>query len=67
MYTPNHTHPGTTQLIISLGCTRILNIGKKSYQMNSGDACIFGSSVHGVPKDDSKDGRISIAVFMKTK
>ena len=32
--------------------------------MDNGSAIIFGSSTHGVPKDNSKEGRISIATFM---
>jgi hypothetical protein len=64
MWTPNHSHPGTHQLVISLGQTRTLTLGKKSYEMNNGSAIIFGSSTHGVPKDDSVEGRISIATFM---
>jgi hypothetical protein len=66
MYTPNHTHPGTCQLVISLGATRTLNLENKSYEMSNGDAIIFGSSVHGVPKDPTvTKGRISIATFMQ--
>nr|QBK84892.1 MAG: alkylated DNA repair dioxygenase [Pithovirus LCDPAC02] len=65
MWTPNHSHKGTHQLVISLGATRTLNIAKKSYEMTNGSAIIFGSSTHGVPKDKSINGRISIATFMK--
>ena len=66
MYTPNHTHPGTHQLVISLGVSRNLLLGKKVFVMESGDAVLFGSSVHGVPKQpEIKEGRISIATFMK--
>lgn len=32
MITPNHSHPGMKQLIISLGRTRTLTMGKKSYK-----------------------------------
>lgn len=65
MWTPNHTHPGTHQLVISLGATRTLNVAKKSYQIGNGDAIIFGSSIHGIPKEPTiKEGRISIATFM---
>ncbi len=65
MYTPNHTHPGTHQLIISLGETRTLTVGAKSYKMSNGDCILFGSSVHGVPKEPSvKNARISIAAFL---
>ncbi|AYV86144.1 MAG: hypothetical protein Solumvirus1_19 [Solumvirus sp.] len=63
-YTPNHSHPKQFQIVISLGATRTLNVGKKSYKLNNGDFIIFGSSVHGVPKEpEVKDGRISIATF----
>jgi hypothetical protein len=65
MWTPNHSHKGTHQLVISLGESRILHVAKKEYIMESGDAIIFGSSVHGIPKSDTpKKGRISIATFM---
>lgn len=65
MWTPNHSHQGSHQLIISLGETRTLQIGKKDYQMVNGSACIFGSSVHGIPRENTvKNGRISIATFM---
>lgn len=66
MYTPNHSHKGTQQLVISLGATRQLVVGKKTFSMKNGDAIIFGSAIHGVPKEDNvKNGRISIATFMK--
>jgi hypothetical protein len=65
MFTPNHTHKGMHQLVISLGVTRNFIIRKKIEQMNSGDAIMFGSAVHGVPvQPEIKDGRISIAVFL---
>ena len=65
MYAPNHSHKETYQFILSLGVTRTLNVGKKSYLMKNGDGIIFGSSIHGVPKDSSvNNGRISIATFM---
>lgn len=64
MWTPNHTHRGTHQLVISLGARRDLVVAKKTYQMENGSAIIFGSSVHGVPKCDVQEGRISIAVFL---
>jgi hypothetical protein len=64
MYTPAHSHPKTHQLVISLGATRTLTVGKKQYEMNKGSAIIFGSSTHSVPKSDIKEGRISIATFM---
>jgi len=66
MWTPNHSHPGTHQLVISLGATRTLTVGKKDYKMENGDAIIFGSSIHGIPKEETvTEGRISIATFMK--
>jgi hypothetical protein len=64
MWTPNHSHKGTHQLVISLGQTRKLIVGKKEYPMKNGDAILFGSTVHGVPKDESTKSRISIATFM---
>lgn len=64
-YTPNHKHKGTHQLVISLGAKRTLQIGKKDYEMENGDAIVFGESIHGVPKDEEqRRGRISIATFM---
>lgn len=64
MFTPNHSHPDSHQLVISLGTTRTLVVGKKEYPMENGDAIIFGSSIHGVPKSNTTEGRISIATFM---
>lgn len=64
-YTPNHSHPGMRQVVISLGTTRTLSLGKNMYNMNNGDVIIFGSSIHGVPKDNNCiNGRISIALFL---
>jgi hypothetical protein len=64
-WTPNHTHRGSSQFVLSLGQTRSLEVGKRRYELKSGDAILFGSAVHGVPKDDSKEGRISIALFLE--
>lgn len=64
MFTPNHSHQGTHQLVISLGGQRKLNVAKKTYVMNNGDAILFGSSIHGVPKEEYAEPRISIATFM---
>lgn len=64
MYTPNHSHRGTHQLVLSLGGERTLNVGKTEYVMRGGDAIIFGSSVHGVKKEPGAEPRISIATFM---
>ncbi len=64
MFTPNHSHPGTHQMVISLGETRTLEVCKKSYILENGDVIIFGASMHGVPKSNAKNGRISIATFM---
>lgn len=64
-WTPNHIHKNTTQIIISLGTDRTLLVGKKEYNLSNGDVTIFGSSVHGVPKDTRiTEGRISIALFL---
>lgn len=63
-FTPNHSHKNSKQIIISLGATRTLKVGSKDYKMNNGDVIIFGSSIHGVPKEpEITEGRISIAVF----
>jgi hypothetical protein len=65
-YTPSHSHKGQTQLVVSLGVTRTLKVGKKDYQLSNGDAIIFGSSAHSVPSEPNvKEGRISIATFMQ--
>lgn len=64
MWTPSHSHPNSKQLIISLGTTRTLKVGTRNYEMNNGDAIIFGSSQHQVPPSDSEKGRISIACFI---
>lgn len=64
---PSHSHKGTHQLVISLGETRTLKVGTKSYDMSNGDTIIFGSSAHGVPKDNTVNGRISIATFLTVK
>ena len=66
MWCPNHTHPGTHQMVISLGATRDFVLGKKTIKVNNGDICFFGSAVHGVPKDEGvKEGRISIAILLQ--
>jgi len=65
-WTPNHSHPGTIQFVLSLGGKRTLHVGKKEYPMKSGDGIIFGSSTHGVPKEEGqKEGRISVALFLR--
>lgn len=64
MWTPNHTHPKMHQLVLSLGATRTLLVGKKEYKMTNGSAIMFGSSVHGVPKENVTEPRISIAIFL---
>ncbi len=64
-WTPNHTHPGTTQIVISLGETRTFNYGKTTIPSQNGDILVFGSGLHGVPKEPVvTEGRISIALFM---
>lgn len=61
---PAHSHPKQCQIIISLGATRILTIGKKEYHLANGDVIVFGSSTHSIPlMPEVKDGRISIALF----
>jgi len=66
MYTPNHSHKGTHQLVISLGQTRTLSVGKKEFRLESGDSILFGSSIHGVSREENvRGGRISIATFMR--
>jgi hypothetical protein len=66
MWTPNHSHPGSHKIVISLGARRPLIVGDKSYEMANGSAIIFGSALHGVPKVNAlHEGRISIAVFLK--
>ena len=67
-WTPNHSHKGTAQLVVSLGATRTFQVGTKSYSLRNGDVVLFGSSVHGVPKDPAVEGgRIGIASFMVPK
>lgn len=64
-WTPNHTHPGTTQIVISLGGTRTFQYGKKNFPSENGDVLVFGSGSHGVPQEPAiTHGRISIAMFM---
>lgn len=65
-WAPAHSHPGPMyQLIISLGATRQLRVGKKIYDMNNGDAIVFGGSTHEIIRDPTiTEGRISIAVFL---
>lgn len=64
MWTPNHTHKDTHQLVVSLGAERILTVSNKDYVMQNGDAILFGSANHGVPKMKDAGPRISIATFM---
>jgi len=64
-WTPNHTHPGTTQMVVSLGATRTFTYGKNHIASKNGDIFLFGSSVHGVPKEPNiAEERISIAFFL---
>lgn len=63
-WTPNHSHPKRRQIIISLGATRTLEVGSKKFSMKNGDVIVFGSSVHGVPKEQCLEGRISVALFL---
>lgn len=63
-WTPNHSHPGSVQWILSLGATRTLIVGKKHLAMANGDLAVFGAGIHGVPREpEITAGRISIAVF----
>lgn len=64
MWTPNHNHPGTHQIVLSLGAERVLTVAGKEYMMKNGSGIIFGSATHGVPKCAINDCRISIATFM---
>jgi hypothetical protein len=50
-WTPNHAHPKMRQVVISLGATRILTVGARSFCMANGDVIVFGSTIHGVPKE----------------
>lgn len=64
-WTPNHAHPGTKQIIISLGATRTLSIANREYAMGNGDVAIFGSATHGIKKESEVTaGRISIALLV---
>lgn len=64
-YTPRHRHPGTRQLVISLGAPRCLTVDSDNHILSSGDVIIFGPQLHGIAKDPScQEGRISIAVFV---
>ncbi len=64
-YCPNHSHKDSRQIIISLGVTRKLIIDKQSYLLSNGDAILFGSEYHSVPKEPNlMEGRISIAIFL---
>jgi hypothetical protein len=63
-YAPSHKHLGQMQFIISLGETRQLKVGTKTYTLENGDLCIFGAASHTLLKDPSvTKPRISIAVF----
>jgi hypothetical protein len=71
---PNHTHPGTKQIVASFGATRTFNVNKETYKMEDGQAILFGSASHGIPKeevkkknDEIKTERISIAMFCSVK
>lgn len=63
-FVPSHSHKGQCQIIVSLGVTRTLIVGKGSYKMSNGDVIVFGSATHSIPKEpEVKGGRISIVVF----
>lgn len=64
-WAPSHRHPGMVQAVISLGATRKLIVGTKTYSINNGDVIIFGGSSHELVREPEIDqGRISIATFM---
>ncbi len=69
-YAGSHKHD-TTQIVLSFGTTRTLNVGKKSYKMGHGSVIIFGKSMHGIPKEDVDENnefdgeRISLAAFFE--
>ena len=64
-WAPSHSHRGQVQMIVSLGTTRNLTVGSKTYPLHSGDVITFGSSTHQIPiQNEVSTGRISIATFM---
>lgn len=64
-WAPSHSHRGQVQMIVSLGTTRNLLIGSKTYPLHSGDVITFGSSTHQIPiQSKVSTGRISLATFM---
>lgn len=64
-YTPMHSHTGMKQVVISFGHDRTLVVAKKNYILSSGDVIMFGSAMHGVPREpEILEGRISIALFL---
>jgi hypothetical protein len=65
-YCPTHSHRGTIQAIVSLGATRTLTVGTRTFRPASGDLIVFGASAHGVPREAAAGGRISIALFIAT-
>ena len=50
----NHTHKDTTLLIVV----------NKKIKSGNGDIIVFGSSSHGIEKEETERGRISIALFL---
>ena len=64
-WAPSHRHPQQIQLILSLGATRDLIVGGRTYQLSSGDVIVFGGSTHEVPlQPEVTAGRISLATFI---
>jgi hypothetical protein len=64
-WAPSHSHPRQIQLILSLGATRDLIVGSRTYQLSSGDVIVFGGSTHEVPiRPEVSKGRISLATFI---
>lgn len=66
-WAPSHKHEDSNQLVISLGVTRQLKVGDKTFSLDSGDIILFGKSNHSLLMDESINrGRISIAVFLES-
>lgn len=65
-FLPQHSHPDTIQLVISLGATRDLKVTSKTYSLQNGDCITFGVATYGIAKQPTvTEGRISIACFMR--
>lgn len=63
-YCPKHNHPGTKQMILSLGSSRQLNISDKKFILKSGTVIKFTDEYHWMYSQKHVFGsRISIVVF----